>query len=180
VLVIIDIQNDYFEGGAFPLPGADSAVANAATLVAAARSSGVQVIHIRHVWDAPDATFMVPGTPGAEIHDAVAPAAGETVVSKHFPNAFRHTTLGDTLRRLGATDLVVAGMMSNLCVDATVRAAADHGYTVTVAHDACASSDLEFGVAVPAASVHAAFMAGLTEYGEVLSSAEIVAEHLAG
>lgn len=57
----------------------------------------------------------------------------------------------------------------------SANAAADLGFSVTVAQDACAASDLEFdGVEVVAASVHAAFMAGLTEYGAVLASAEIL------
>jgi nicotinamidase-related amidase len=66
--------------------------------------------------------------------------------------------------------------MSSMCVDATVRAAADLGLTVTVVHDACAAPDLEFGgVAVPGAMVHAAFMAALADgYAEVVGSAELL------
>ncbi|HEY1104928.1 MAG TPA: isochorismatase family protein, partial [Agromyces sp.] len=73
--------------------------------------------------------------------------------------------------------LVVAGMMSSMCVDATVRAAADRGHTVAVAHDACAAPDLEFGgVAVPAAQVHAAFMAALGDsYATVASADDVIA-----
>ena len=175
-LLIIDIQNDYFEGGAYPLPGAENAAAIASDLLSAVRNSGLPVVHVQHIWDAPDAEFMIPGTWGSEINAAVAPLASEPVIVKAYPNAFRETELLELLSTLEANELVVCGMMSNLCVDATVRAAVDLGFDVTVAHDACAAADLAFdGVEVPAESVHAAFMAGLTDYGDVLASADIAA-----
>lgn len=170
--LIVDIQNDYFAGGAYPLPGAEAAAAAAASVLASARGSGLPVIHLRHVWDAPDATFMRPGTTGVEIHPLVAPAEGELVLEKTAPNGFLGTPLHDELVRRGVDDLLVAGMMTSMCVDATVRAASDLGLTVTVVHDACASPDLEFGdVLVPAASVQAAFMAALGDGYATLTSA---------
>lgn len=177
-LVIIDIQNDYFEGGAHPLVGPDAAAANAARLLASHREAGQPVVHVQHVWDAPDAAFFAPGTHGVEIHPLVAPADGEPVVVKAHPNSFRGTDLDARLRAAGADvdGIVIAGMMSSMCVDATVRAAADAGYSVTVAHDACAAPDLAFGdTVVPAAQVHAAFMAALDgNYAEVRSVDELL------
>jgi len=81
------------------------------------------------------------------------------------------------LERLKIDDLHVVGMMSSMCVDATVRAAADLGLKLTVIHDACAAPDLEFGgVAVPGAMVHAAFMAALADgYAEVVDSSALQA-----
>jgi nicotinamidase-related amidase len=136
------------------------------------RAAGEPVVHLRHVWDSPDATFMRPGTPGQEIHPLVAPADGEPVIDKTEPNGFLGTQLAKTLDRLEIDHLHVVGMMSSMCVDATVRAAADLGRKVTVVHDCCAAPDLEFqGVAVPGAMVHAAFMAALADgYAEVLDS----------
>jgi nicotinamidase-related amidase len=71
---------------------------------------------------------------------------------------------------------VVAGMMSSMCVDATVRAAVDLGFTATVVHDGCAAPDLQFrGDDVPGASVHAAFMAALADgYATVVSADELL------
>jgi nicotinamidase-related amidase len=71
---------------------------------------------------------------------------------------------------LGAKELFFCGAMSNMCVDATVRAAFDMGYHCTVIEDACAASDLEFGGnVIPATLVHGAFMAALASaYGEVV------------
>jgi nicotinamidase-related amidase len=175
-LLIVDIQNDYFPGGAFPLVEPEAAAAAARRLLDSFRASGEPVVHLRHVWDAPDAEFMRPGTPGVEIHPEVAPAAGEPVIDKDAPNGFLRTPLEQTLRKLGAGKLVIAGMMTSMCVDATARAAADLGFDVTVAADACAAADLEFGgVAVPAAAVNAAFLAALADsYGDVVSADELV------
>jgi nicotinamidase-related amidase len=175
-LVIIDIQQDYFAGGANPLVGPEPAAEAAAKLLVHFRTRDERVIHIQHVWDAPDATFMRPGTPGREIHPLVAPLPGEAVVQKEAPNAFLGTGLEQQLREAGLNDLVVVGMMSSMCVDATVRAAADLGFSVTVAHDACAAPDLEFeGTELPGGLVHAAFMAALVEgYAQVLSSRELI------
>ncbi len=174
-LVIVDIQNDYFPGGAHPLYEPEAAAAAAAGMLDAFRASEEQIVHVRHVWDAPDATFMRPGTDGIEIHHAVAPRAGEAVISKEAPNSFLGTTLERTLRDAGADQLVVCGMMTSMCVDATVRAAADLGFSVSVAHDACAAPALTFGgVDVPAPSVHAAFIAALGDgYAAVASAQEL-------
>ena len=84
------------------------------------------------------------------------------MITKHFPNAFRDTGLLDALRSGGVTDLLIAGAMSHMCIDATTRAAFDLGFGCTVASDACATRDLSFaGETIPAAQVHAAFMAAL-------------------
>jgi nicotinamidase-related amidase len=167
-LLIIDIQNDYFPGGAYPLHEPEAAAAAAGQLLARFRADGQPVVHVQHIWDAADATFMRPGTPGVEIHASVAPIDGEPVVSKAYPNAFRATSLAQLLDDLlgdkSVDALVVAGMMTSMCVDATVRAAADLEFSVTVVGDACAAPDLEYGGrTVAAADVHAAFLAALAD-----------------
>lgn len=176
-LLVIDIQRDYFPGGAFPLVGPEAAAAAARSVLDVFRAAGDPVVHLRHVWDGPEATFMRPGTPGVEIHPALAPVDSEPVLDKTEPNAFLGTGLAEVLERLDVQDLHVVGMMSSMCVDATVRAAADLGLKVTVVHDACAAPDLEFdGVAVPGAMVHAAFMAALADgYADVASSTDLSA-----
>jgi nicotinamidase-related amidase len=175
-LVIVDIQDDYFPGGAYPLVGPEAAAARAGLLLDAFRAAGEQVVHVAHVWDEPEAPFMRPGTPGIEINAAVAPLPGEPVISKEHPNAFRDTVLERTLRAARAERIVVCGMMTSMCVDASVRAAADLGFEVAVAHDACATRDLEFGGrVVPAADVHAAFLAALADsYAQVAPAGELL------
>jgi nicotinamidase-related amidase len=162
-LLIVDLQDDYFDGGKMPLPGIAPAAANAARLLEHCRSNGLPRFHVQHLSVRPGAPFFVPGTPGVEINAAVAPEPGEPLVQKNFPNAFRATGLEKALRDAGVDELVVCGAMSNLCIDATTRAAADMGFGVTVAHDACAGRSLAFeGTEVAAPQVHAAFMAALS------------------
>ena len=161
-LLLVDVQNDYFAGGAMPLEEMDRAAVRAARLLAAFRERGLPIVHVRHLSVRPGATFFVSGTPGADIHPSVAPRAGEPVVEKNFPNAFRATDLEPRLRAAGGDHLVIAGAMSHMCIDATARAAFDHGFKCTVAEDACATRALEFaGRTLPARDVHAAFMAAL-------------------
>lgn len=133
------------------------------------------MVHIRHIAARPGATFFLPGTPGARIHKSAAPLDGETVFQKHNANAFRKTPLLEHLRGLGVTDLVVAGMMTHLCIDTTVRAAADLGFTCILAGDACATKALSFGDAtVPARGVQTAFLAAINgTFARVMTAEEI-------
>lgn len=173
-LLIVDLQNDYFPGGAMELEGAEAAAERAAAALAAFRERGWPVFHVRHLSVRPGATFFLPGTKGAEIHTQVAPAAGEAVVEKNYPNSFRNTDLQQRLAKAGVRHLVVAGMMTQMCVDATVRMAADLGYRVTLLADACATRTQSYGgESVPARQVHVAFLAALNGlYAKVLPTAE--------
>lgn len=177
VLVIIDIQRDYFPGGRHPLVAPDAAADVAARVLARHRALGAPVIHVRHE-SAAGGGFLEVGTDGAEIDARVAPEAGETVIVKHAPNSFVGTDLHEHLRGMGASELLVVGMMTSMCVDATVRAALDLGYAVTVVGDACAAPGLAHGgVEVPGEAVHAAFLAALGGAGaRVVESAELPAD----
>lgn len=174
-LILVDIQNDYFPGGAMELVGMHEAAANAATILANARQSGLRIFHIQHLAINPNATFFLPDTPGAEHHEIVQPTSGEVVIKKHFPSAFRDTELAQQLAAENLTDLQIVGAMSHMCIDATTRAAFDAGFNCTVVQDACATRDLSFnGRDVTAADVHAAFMAALSSpYANVVNTADI-------
>lgn len=174
-LLIIDIQNDYFPGGAAELSEPVAAAENAARLLQRFRALKRPVFHVQHLSIRPGATFFLPETPGADLHPLVAPQPGETVIRKHFPNAFRETTLEEELRRANLQRLLVAGMMTQMCIDTSVRAGRDLGYEITLAHDACASRAARFGaIEVPAAQVQAAFMAALGNFATVRATATII------
>ncbi|CAH0647380.1 MULTISPECIES: cysteine hydrolase family protein [Pseudomonas] len=177
-LIIIDIQNDYFPGGKWPLDGAEAAAENAARVLAAARTRGDLVVHVRHEFTSADAPFFAPGSPGAAFYSKVQPAAGEPVILKHKVNAFLETGLEQTLRTHGIEAVTIVGSMSHMCIDAATRAAADLGFEVTVVHDACATLALTFdGKQVPAAQVQDATMAALAfAYAKVVKTSEMVAE----
>jgi nicotinamidase-related amidase len=161
-LLIVDIQNDYFPGGAMELAGSREAGLQAEVLLQAFRQAGRPIVHIQHLAARPGATFFLPGTSGAEIHVSAAPLPGESVFQKHFPNSFRETPLLEHLRGQGITELVIAGMMTHMCIDTTVRAAFDLGFSCQLAQDACATRNLaRNGVVVPAAQVQTAFLAAI-------------------
>jgi nicotinamidase-related amidase len=176
-LLLVDLQNDYFPGGAMELVGSSAAGDRAGALLQAFRRAGRPILHIQHLALRPGATFFLPGTPGADLHACVAPLPGEPVFQKHFPNSFRDTPLLDHLRGLGIKDLVVAGMMTHMCIDTTVRAAFDLGFACQLAQDACATRDLARpGLTVPAAQVQAAFLAALDgTFARVLTVDELCA-----
>lgn len=174
-LLLIDIQNDYFPGGKMELEGAEQAARRAAALLQCFREHGGHHVHIQHESIRPGATFFLRSTDGIAIHDSVAHFEGEPLVVKHYPNSFRETPLLQLLRDWGIERVVICGMMTHMCVDATVRAAADFGFQVIVAADACATRALSHAeTTVPAAYVHAAFLAAFKSYGQVLTVEEII------
>jgi nicotinamidase-related amidase len=176
-LLLVDIQNDYFTGGAMQLVGMEAAAGKANAILQMFRERSEPVFHVRHLSKRAGATFFIPDTPGAEIHPAVEPLPAEPVVTKYFPNSFRGTNLLDLLKKEGIEQLVICGAMSQMCIDATARAAFDLGFKCTVIEDACATRNLTFkGEVVPAWSVHDAFMAALQGiYAEVVSAGHFMA-----
>jgi nicotinamidase-related amidase len=165
-LLLIDFQNDYFstyKGAKWALSGTEAASLNAAKLLTKFRQQKLPIIHVRHEFPSDDAPFFLPASEGAEIHKNVIPLAEEPVILKHQINSFKDTNLQKTIDDLKVEKLIIIGAMSHMCIDAVTRAAVDFGYECHVAHDACATLELEFnGVVVPASQVHHAFMAALS------------------
>ena len=175
-LLVIDIQNDYFEGGKYPLVDPLAAAKNAYVLLQCFREHGGQHVHIQHISLKPDAAFFIKGDSGSDIHDSVAHFEGEPIVYKHYPNSFRETNLLEMLKEWGVERVVICGMMTHMCVDATARAAADFGFQVIIAEDACATRDLNYGdTTIPADLVNKSFLAALKSYGKVMKSEAIIA-----
>lgn len=143
-LLIIDMQNDYFDGGKNPLVGSFKAVGKAKEILSLFRMNDLKIIHIRHITKRLNVDFFMPDTKGSEIHDAVKPHNNEKVIIKHSPNSFIDTELQDYLNDNEIGELVVCGMMTHICVDSTVRAAKDFGFNTTVISDACATKKLIF------------------------------------
>lgn len=160
-LLIIDVQNDYFPGGANELVHPLEAEKRIQELIADSRRKGRPVIYIQH-FNPPDDTFFLEGTKGAEISERIRPEKGDRIIVKRYPNSFLETGLDACLKSLQVDTLLVCGMMTHMCVDTTVRAAMDYGYRVKLAADACATMDLQLnGETIPAETVHKAFIAAL-------------------
>jgi nicotinamidase-related amidase len=175
-LLLVDVQNDYFPGGKMELVEIEKAAANAAKLLSHFRSSKLPTFHIQHTWEDEASPFFVAGSDGAKIHRSIAPGPNETVIVKHFPNSFRESRLLEELKKAGVERVAICGAMSHVCIDATTRAAADLGFDCVVAHDACATTNVEFeGKKVPAAQVHAAFMSALSfAYARVVPTTQAI------
>ncbi|MDN3594473.1 cysteine hydrolase family protein [Zunongwangia endophytica] len=171
-LILIDIQNDYFENGKMELSQPEEASLNVKKILEEFRKEKLPIIHIQHESLRSDASFFVPKTEGVEIHENVKPIDGEKIIIKHFPNSFIETELLKTLKDKGINKLVICGMMTHMCVDATTRAAKDFGFDCTVIADACATKDLEIhGEHVKANEVQKSFLAALDYfYSDVLTT----------
>jgi nicotinamidase-related amidase len=162
-VIVIDAQREYVDGK-LPLNGVAPALAEIATLLARARKSSTPIIHIKHRGRSGGA--FGPDTLGFAIVDTAAPADTETVIEKGLPNSFAGTALKATLDGLGCKQLILTGFMTHMCVEATARAALDHGFKTTVVAAATATRDLPdplTGNTVPAAEVQRNALAALAD-----------------
>lgn len=163
-LILIDIQNDYFEGGRYPLHNPEKAAKEARLVLDDCRTKGIPIIHIQHI-NPEGAPFFEPNTKGVEIHPLVQPKTDEIVVTKHYPNSFKDTTLKAELDKLCIDSLIIMGMMTHMCVDTTTRTAKDIGYECTLIAKCCATRNLEYGgKTVDAEDVQIAYLGALNGY----------------
>ncbi|AZA89248.1 Isochorismatase family protein yecD [Chryseobacterium nakagawai] len=165
-LLIIDVQNDYFPGGKMTLEGVEEAGKNAQQILEYFRENNLPIIHIRHISANEGATFFLPETLGAEIHPLVSPLIDEKVIEKHFPNSFRDTDLLKYLQSENIKNLVITGMMTDVCVESTTRAAFDFGLNNIIIGDATATKNRELnGQVVSGSEVQRSFLAGISALG---------------
>lgn len=175
-LIVIDMQRDFAEPGGFGASlGNDvgritAIVPTVKRLIEGFRAAGLPVIHTMEchrpdlsdlppakrnrgnpsirIGDAgPMGRVLIAGEPGTAILDELAPLPGEIVIEKPGKGAFYATNLGDDLKRLGARQLVFAGVTTEVCVQTTMREANDRGYECLVAEDATESYFPEFKAA---------------------------------
>lgn len=164
-LLLIDIQYFYFPGGDAELVDPEQTSQKAAQLLEYFRTYSQPIVHIRHNYE-----------PGGEIHRSVKPRAGELVISKDHANSFRDTDLFVHLATHNVGTLVIAGMQTHMCVEATTRAAADYGFSCIVISDACTTRDLHYGeYTVKAGDVHNSTLATLKSgYATIMTTREFL------
>jgi len=175
-LVLIDCQKTYTYG-VMELDGVQSALDETAALLDRARTAGIPIIHVQHD-DGPGSLYDVEGESGA-IVERVAPRDGEPVVRKQYPNSFVETDLDEQLKAVGATNLVIAGFMTHMCVNSTARAAFNLGYAPTVVAAATATRSLPGigGEQVPASVIQEASLAGIADlFAVVVPSASAIGD----
>ena len=177
-LIIIDIQNDYFQGGNCELVNPIEASLKAKELLEYFRKNNMPVFHVQHINLRKGATYFLPNTKGVQIHENVKPLENEIIIEKNFPNSFLETNLESELEKQNIKELVICGMMSHMCIDSTTRAAFDLGFDCILAHDACTTKDLVFlDKKVNASEVHNSFMSALGSiFSKVLDTKSIINE----
>lgn len=172
-LILIDFQKDYFKGGKMELVGIDEASQNAFLLLKKFRQYQLEILHVQHINR--DGNFLKSNTQGVMFCDLLSPKNAEKVIKKEYPNSFKNSNLLDLLQKRSLDHLVFCGAMSHMCIDSSVRAAYDLGFTCTLIHDACATKDLIFdGDVVKAKDVHFSFMSALSRFAEVVSTEEFL------
>jgi len=174
-LIVIDMQNDYFPGGKMALQGIKEALQNTNDLIRFSRKQGYKIFFVQHTALGKEATFFVPDTPGVELYKELN-IQEDTIIHKHYPNSFRETDLKEILDSENIHVLIICGAMTHMCIDTTVRAGFDLGYDITLAHDACATKDLQFGeTTISAHEVHYSFVSAMgSAFCDVKSTEEVV------
>lgn len=163
-LIIIDIQDFYFPGGAAELSEPIPAAENAQAILKYFRQEGLLVVHVKHK-----------AKSGADIHDLVQPLDGELVIEKTEVNAFNGTNLNEVLKGKGIDKLVVVGMQTHMCVEGAVRGGYDLGYKLVLVEDACATRDLVFNdKTIGAQEVHLSTLATLKSYAKIINSEDFL------
>jgi nicotinamidase-related amidase len=135
-LLVIDVQNEVVRW--LPAERQTAFLALLRGVIREARERGIPLVYVRH-----QDAFLRADTDGWRIADDVAPQPGDPIVEKRFRDAFRETNLAEVLDILGVGHLVVCGMQTEFCIDATVREGERRGYRMTLIGDAHATYDTD-------------------------------------
>lgn len=135
-LLVIDVQNEYFEGGQLPVTHPRDHLGQMLRAMDAATDAGVPVVVVQHSFPQPEMPFFKRGTPGWELHPEVASRPREHWVEKNLPGSFTGTGLEAWLRGREIGAVTVAGYMTHMCCDTTARQAAHRGLKVEFLSDA--------------------------------------------
>ncbi|MDK1704139.1 cysteine hydrolase family protein [Serratia rubidaea] len=179
-LIVIDIQNEYYAGkgfrGKMVIPDGRAVLENSKKLVDFAHKHHMPVYFVRHV-GAKGGPLFAEGSVYAEFHQELQPTAQDAVIAKATPSAFVATDLDAQLKKQGVTTLLVAGLMTHMCVSSTARDAVPLGYSVLIAGDATATRDLDDGVGgvVDHRVLQRAALAGVADvFAEIHSTQDIL------
>lgn len=164
-LVVIDVQNDYFPGGKFPLWNTDETLRAILGLVDSAKKNDIPVVLVQHVADPVAAPFFNKGSEGALIHSQVLEAAPDApIVVKGRADSFYETNLESLLDRMNVDHVLLCGMMTQNCVTHTALSKTADKYKVSVLPDACTTVDK---------MIHVIAIGALEPRGLLASSGEI-------
>lgn len=166
-LIVIDVQNEYFPGGALALPDAERALPNILRLIELARERGEPVIYIQHV--APEGSpAFGKGSSGCELLGQLDVREADPLFCKSHPSAFQETGLLEHIGQIGIEALDICGYMTQMCCDTTSREAYRRGYAVRLFSDATAAWELEVdGRKIPHDTVHRVSLGALARFAQI-------------
>lgn len=141
-LLVIDVQNEYFDGKA-PIPDGDAALEHIRAAIDAAEHAGMHVVYVQHEVLQRERGVFLRGTHGFELHPQLEPRSGDPLIVKHYPGAFAQTDLDEVVRANGITQIAISGYMTHMCCDTTAREGFQRNLKVLFLDDATATRDVE-------------------------------------
>ena len=180
VLLPVDMQQA-FDSAPWPRRWNSDVDRNGLALLAAWRSAGRPIIHVRHD-SVQQGSPLAPGQPGNAFRPGFEPLDGEQLVTKSVNSAFIGTDLSFRLKQLGAKHVVTFGISTDMCVSTTVRTGANLGWDMVLVPDACDCFDLPDGNGgtVPAEEIQRAHVATLAfEFCRTMTTADLATKQLA-
>lgn len=171
-LLVIDVQNEYFPGGAMPITYPEDSLGRITDAMDGAAEAGVPIVLLQHESDAPDAKAFVKGSKGWQLKGEVDVRKRSAVIPKNLPGAFSGSQLEPWLRQNGVDTVVIAGYMTQMCCDTTAREAAQRGFGVEFLSDATGTLDQSNAAGqVNAADLHRAILVTQqSRFSKVLST----------
>ncbi len=167
-LLVIDLQNDYFDGGLYPLDNTKVTLENCCSAIKSALENNNPVIIIQHIADKSKGTapFFNEGTEGAQINQEILSVLpNPTVVIKRHADSFLNTSLATELESRGVDELIICGMMTQNCVTHTAISRSAESYKVSVLADCCTTIDpMTHGIALNALADRVGLIQSVTDW----------------
>jgi len=171
-LIVIDIQNDYFLNGHYPLWNADKTLTQIESVVLEAIKQDVLVVYVQHIANPQNgiSPFFNQNTEGVKIHPRLLEIAPDTpVVIKRYADSFHQTNLDALLRENQIEELLICGMMTQNCVTHTAISKAAENYQVSILSDCCTTVDqMIHAIALNAVSTRVALKNSAELFNEVV------------
>ena len=139
VLLAVDIQEQLMQGRPYNW---ENVLGNIGRLISICRQKGIEVVYVRH--DDGIGSELGKGTPGWQICSAIAPQSNERIFDKNYNSAFLKTGLKDYLDSKEVKNIILVGMQTEYCIDATCKSAFEQGFTVIFPEEANTTFDNEF------------------------------------
>jgi nicotinamidase-related amidase len=139
-LLVIDVQNEYFDGK-WPIPDGAMALQKIEQAIDASQTAGAAVVYVQHAVLQPERGIFIPGSHGFELHPRLHPRTNDSRVVKNYPGSFSKTDLENTLRQREVDTIVISGYMTHMCCDTTAREGFQRDFRVLFLNDATATRD---------------------------------------